>query len=179
MSTLVLIDIQKEYTTLGRPFYLNGIESSLNNARKLLKMARAKKWDIVHVQHFRKDGNGIFNRSEPQFSGFVDGFEPTSEERYFEKHIFSCYSNPEFANFMEEKKNEPTYIIGYGTTKCVLSTIIEGFHRGHHSLIVVEDATYAKAELEQGFSEKDLHKAMIATIRSSYAKVQTTAELLT
>lgn len=114
MSTLVVIDIQREYTTPGRLFYLNGIESSLNNAKKLLEMSRAKKWNIAHVQHFRKEGNGIFNRHELQFSGFVGGFEPKQNEQYFEKSIFSCYSNPEFSYFMEEKKNEPIYIIGYG-----------------------------------------------------------------
>lgn len=43
--------------------------------------------------------------------------------------------------------NDPIYIIGYGTTKCVLSTVIEGFHRGYCSLVVVADATLAKAEL--------------------------------
>lgn len=67
MPTLVIIDIQKEYTTPNRPFYLKGIEPSLKNAQTLLAMARSQhNWQIAHVQHLRPEENAvIFNRYEP------------------------------------------------------------------------------------------------------------------
>ena len=85
MSTLIVIDIQKEYITPGRPFYLNGIQENLENAKKVLKFCRAKSdWSIAHVQHFRQeDDAAIFNRHQPEFSGFVEGFEPLKGEYYF------------------------------------------------------------------------------------------------
>lgn len=43
-NILVLIDIQKEYVTPGRPFYLSGIEPSLENSRQLLEFARKNDW---------------------------------------------------------------------------------------------------------------------------------------
>jgi len=180
MPTLILIDIQKEYTTPGRPFYINGIQDSLANAKKLLGFCRVQpNWSIAHVQHFRQENDAvIFNRNMSEFSGFVEGFEPREGEYHFEKSIYSCYCNPDFAEFMEKRKHEPTYIIGYGTTKCVLSTVIDGFHRGHRSLVVVSDATAAKAELAHDFTEQALHKAMLATIESSYAKIQTISEII-
>lgn len=179
MPTLIVIDIQKEYTTPGRLFYLHGIEPSLKKAKELLEFCRSQKnWAIAHVQHFRKESGagGIFNRETPEFSDFVEGFEPKVDEYYFEKSIYSCYSNPKFAQFMEERKHEPIYLIGYGTTKCVLSTAIEGFHRGHRSLVVVADATLAKAE--PGFTESDLHKTMLTVIQSSYAKIENTDDII-
>ena len=178
MPTLVVIDIQKEYTTPNRPFYLKDIEPSLTQAKKLLDICRTQStWSIAHVQHFREgEGAVMFNRHAPEFSGFVEGFEPKINEHYFEKSIYSCYSNPEFMRFMEERKNEPIYLIGYGTTKCVLSTVIDGFHRGHRSLIVVADATLAKAE--QDFTETALHQAMLAVIQSSYAKIEATEDII-
>lgn len=178
MPTLVIIDIQKEYTTPNRSFYLNGIEPSLTQAKKLLEFCRTQSnWSIAHVQHFREgEGATIFSRHTPEFSDFVEGFEPKINEYYFEKSIYSCYSNPDFALFMEEQKNEPIYIIGYGTTKCVLSTVIDGFHRGHHSLVVVADATLAKAE--PGFNETELHQAMLAVIKSSYAKIENASNIV-
>ena len=178
MPTLVVIDVQKEYTTAGRPFYLKGIEPSLNNAKKLLELARLQAWDVVHIQHFRNiPGSPIFNRDVPEFSGFVDGFEPSAGEQHFEKSIFSCYSNPEFAAFMEAKKSEPIYVVGYGTSKCVLATAVAGCHLGH-KLTVVSDATYCKAEEAKGFSEETLHQAMVVAIGSSFAQVESTADLL-
>lgn len=178
MPTLIVIDIQKEYTTPGRLFYLNGIEPSLKKAKDLLEFCRSQEnWTIAHVQHFRKESDAaIFNRHTPEFSGFVEGFEPKTNEYYFEKSIYSCYSNSDFAQFMEERKHEPIYIMGYGTTKCVLSTVIDGFHRGHHSLVVVADATLAKAE--PGFTEFDLHKTMLTVIQSSYAKIENTNDVI-
>ena len=114
MPTLIVIDIQKEYITPGRPFYLKGIEASLVNAKKVLELARCKKWDVVHVQHFRDVVDApIFNRNALEFSGFVSGFEPKPGEQYFEKNIFSCYANPEFSAFVEARKAEPIYLIGY------------------------------------------------------------------
>lgn len=180
MPILIVIDIQKEYTTPGRPFYLNDIQDSLDNAKKLLEFCRTQSdWSIAHVQHFRQEADAvIFNRHQLEFSGFVEGFKPLEGEYYFEKSIYSCYSNSDFAAFMEKRKQEPIYIIGYGTTKCVLSTVIDGFHRGHHSLVVVSDATYAKAESTHGFTEKALHQAMLAVIQSSYAKIQSLNEII-
>ncbi len=169
MPTLVVIDIQKEYTTVNRPFYLNGIEPSLNNAKRMLELARSLNWKIAHVQHFREvERSPIFNRNLPEFSDFVEGFEPREDEFYFEKRIFSCYSNPEFSQFIESQKAEPIYLVGYGTTKCVLSTAVQGFHLGH-KLTLVADGTYAKAEAAKGFSEEELHKAMVVAIGSSFS----------
>jgi nicotinamidase-related amidase len=179
MSTLIVIDIQKEYITPGRPFYLQGIEPSLAKAKELLEFFRSQpNASIAHVQHFRPEKDAdMFNQYEPHYSDFVEGFEPQAQEYYFEKNIYSCYSNPAFLDFIDKRKQESIYLIGYGTTKCVLSTAIDGFHRGHRSLVVVEDATYAKAELDKGLTEIQLHHAMMAIMRS-YADVKTAAEVI-
>ncbi len=173
---VIFIDLQREYLTKGRPFYLNNIFPSLNNAKRILELARQEAWEIVHIQHFRNVPDSlIFNRSS-EFSGFIKGFEPRSDERYFEKNSFSCYSNPAFAAFMEESRGEQTYVVGYGTSKCVLATVVDGFNRGH-KLIVISDATYAKAELGEGLSEEDMHRVLLATIKSSFANLIITADL--
>jgi len=44
--TLVLLDIQREYISPDRAFYLTGISPSLNNCRILLKHARQNYWPI-------------------------------------------------------------------------------------------------------------------------------------
>lgn len=75
MSTLVVIDIQKEYTTVGRAYYLNGIEPSLENCRKLLAFARRQSWNLIHIQHSNGYTAPKFNPTETFFK-FVDGLEP-------------------------------------------------------------------------------------------------------
>ena len=50
-NVLILIDIQQEYNTEDRPFYLHGIKPSLENCRRMLQFARDNDWEIIHIQH--------------------------------------------------------------------------------------------------------------------------------
>ena len=175
MAVLIVIDIQKEYITPGRDFYLKGIEPSLANANKVLAFARQQQWHIVHVQHVRKDPqSSVWNRSSG-FCDFVPGFEPLANETHILKHQFSCYSAPEFVKYIEEYKNEALYMIGYNTRMCCLSTAVEGYHRGH-IYHVISDATLAKAT--EQFSETDMHGHMLAVTDGVFAKVINTATVL-
>ena len=51
MAVLVLVDVQKEYITEGRPFCLETIGESLENLRRLLAHGRKMGWKIVHMRH--------------------------------------------------------------------------------------------------------------------------------
>ncbi len=53
-KALVVIDVQREYSTPGRPFFLKGIDSSLENIRKILKGARQAEIPVIHVQHLQE-----------------------------------------------------------------------------------------------------------------------------
>ena len=48
---LIAIEIQREYTTKGRPYFMEGIDESLENCRKVLTHAREKNWTVAHVRH--------------------------------------------------------------------------------------------------------------------------------
>lgn len=170
---LVLIDIQREYTTPGRPFYLNGIDSSLENCNEILTLARDKDWTIVHIKHL-KAGSPIFN-PESEHSDFATGFEPSAGETIITKDLYSCYSAEEFRRLMETTDAEHIYIIGYNSIMCCLSTVIDGYHRGN-TLTFIEDASLAKATAE--FDEADMHKHSISIIKTArYANVITTDDL--
>ena len=175
MPILVVIDIQKEYTTPGRDFYLHGIEESLTNAKLILDFARQNHWNIVHVQHFRNDPNSELWNAASIYSDFVEGFEPQEGELKVIKNKFSSYSALEFGPYVEANKDEPLYMIGYNTRMCCLSTVVEGFHRGH-IYHVVADATLAKATAH--FSEIDMHEHMLEVMDGVFAKIVKTEAIL-
>lgn len=173
-TVLVLIDIQREYTTPDRPFYLKGVEPSLAHCRAILGAARSSNCKIIHVKHL-KAGSAIFSPGSV-FSDFVEGFEARSDERVMIKSLYSCYSNSDFATLMEAHQNDSVYIIGYNTIMCCLSTLIEGYHRGHR-LTLVEDAAYAKSTEE--YDENEMHAHAISLIKCArYGAVITTEALL-
>ena len=158
-NLLILIDIQNEYVTTGREFYLNGIEKSLNNCRLILNFARKNNWKIAHIQHLNGIDAANF-RPNTKYSDFAPGFEPQPQEMHFVKHDYSCYSSPDFANCLEQftQSENAIYVIGYNSIMCCLSTLEEA-RRKKHILNFVTDASYAKAL--HGFSEFTTHELML------------------
>ncbi len=78
---LIAMDIQREYTTEGRPYFINGVEPSVKiingvepsvkNCRRVLDHARAQRWPVAHVRHLQ--GGHVFSETL-DYSRFVEGF---------------------------------------------------------------------------------------------------------
>ena len=168
---LINIDIQREYTTQGRPFYLNGIEPSLRNCRRLLRHARASSWPVIHVRHIQKKGH-LFDEAM-EFSRFVEGFEPLPNEPVFTKSNLSCYSDPAFGRMMESACHDRVYVAGYNSLMCCLSTLVDAFHRGHR-LNYVADASLARATKSADEAEAHRHATEILSI---YADIVSTDQV--
>jgi len=137
---LLVVDIQKEIKTKGRPYFIENLSESISNAKILLEHARKQGWPVCHVQHLQ-DGD-LYGYKSP-LSKFIDGFEPQAGEEVFTKNNYSCFASAEFTETMEQNKDCEIILIGYGTTRCVLATIIEGYHRGF-KFTLVTDATGAQ-----------------------------------
>lgn len=168
---LCVIDIQKEYSTPDRPFYISGLEASLTNAKSLLSYARKNDWQIIHVQHLQ-DGS-IFSRTN-EFSQFVDGFEPCDGELVCIKENFSSFSSLEFTTALLEKKQNEIFVIGYGSTMCCLSTIIDGYHRGF-KFTFVADASNAKPTAN--FTSANLHNSATEILRT-FGNVKNVSDII-
>lgn len=169
--TLVLIDIQNEYVTPGRPFFLSGIGPSLENCRRLLAAARLSGARIIHVQHL---GDGaVFKRGTPE-SDFVDGFAPTAGEAHLVKSKLPCYANERFAELLDEAAPGSIDVAGYGSTMCCMATITASALFGHR-LNFIHDASWARAA--DGLSEAELHRHATA-ILGIHGALKTTADAL-
>ncbi len=175
--SLIVLDIQREYTTEDRSFYLKGHEKSLSNCSQILSYARHHGWDIAHIQHFNKNPESDRFQKGTAYAGFVKGFEPKDHEQVFIKQDYSCFSSPEFEKWILKKsKNEPIYLIGYSTAFCVNSTLEEAYRRGI-KLCLIEDATLAKSV--GNYSEKEIHDTLIAVWKDKgIIKIQSTQDLL-
>ncbi|KAF1041983.1 MAG: Maleamate amidohydrolase [Herbaspirillum frisingense] len=168
MKALVVIDIQKEYTTPGRRFHIKGIGGSLENAMAMLNVARENGWPIVHVKHAQE--GEIFNPAS-ETSAFVDGFSPLEGEALAVKNNISSFSSPAFEQFVAAHPKHEFVVIGYGTTMCCLSTIIDGYNRGH-KFSIVGDACAARASTS--FSEQSMHEHALK-ILEPFSRITTLA----
>ncbi len=169
-KVLCVIDIQKEYNTEGRPFFIKGIEDSLEKAQKVLDLARKQGWVVAHIQHLQ---SGTIFSPDSSHSDFIEEFAPSDGERVFTKGNFSCFSSKEFTDFLNAHKSSEIYIIGYGTTMCCISTVIDGYHRGY-KITFVSDASDAKPT--SNYSSEVLHSVTTEVIRT-FATVTSTEEV--
>jgi len=167
---LLLVDIQKEYSTKGRPFYINGIEKSLINAKNILDYARENDWEIIHVEHIQ-DGENFSLKSE--YSQFIEGFEPRRGEVVYIKSKSSCYSNKYFTQYFEKLKEREVVVVGCTATNCIISTIIEGHQMGNR-FVFVKDLINSRLETEK--NEVEMYEAM--NLLSNYSRVVSAEELM-
>ncbi|MBM3115109.1 isochorismatase family protein [Jeongeupia naejangsanensis] len=174
MKALVVIDIQREYIAEGRKFQIRSIGPSLKNAYDVLSFARSEGWPIVHVQHLQ-DGD-LFGRGSDT-ADFIDGFVPEAGETLAVKGNYSAFSSAAFVQFVDEHADHEFVVIGYGSTMCCLSTIVDGYHRGNR-FAFVEDACAARASRE--LSEASMHAHATAILepfaRLTCAGVETLPE---
>lgn len=159
-----MIDVQREYNTVGRPFYINNIEESLKNAKEVLEHARTQNWNIIHVKHLQ---DGVIFSTSSEYSEYIDGFMPKKSEKQFIKNNYSCFSNADFSKELEKYKSLRIFIAGYNSTMCVLSTIIEGYHQGY-DINFIHDASNAKTDGKT--PEQERHNIMTSVL-SSFANV--------
>ncbi len=168
---LLLVDVQREYSDRTRPFHIHNVEESLFKIQYLLERAREGDWEIMHVRH-EQDGD-VFARGTP-YANYVPGFEPVGAEREFVKSNFSCYSDESFSRVAAKRKETEFFIVGYGTTMCVASTIIEGYHRGNR-FTLLSDCSNAKAD--GGKTGEELHSCMCVVL-SKFARVSLSTDIL-
>lgn len=171
MKALIVIDIQREYISAGRSFHIGSIGPSLQNAYSVLQHARKERWPVIHVQHLQ-DGN-LFN-AKSDTSDFIDGFRPEEGEKHAIKGNYSSFSSPDFVNFINQHADHEFVVIGYGTTMCCLSTIVEGYNRGY-KFTLIEDAAAALAA--NGNSEASMHEHAVAILKT-FARITTTEQEL-
>ena len=171
-SVLVLIDVQQEYVTSGRPFHLKGIAPSLQNIWHLLAHARSHSWSIIHVRHVQ-DGP-VFARDNA-LSDFVEGFGPRAGETVVIKSKLSAFTQPEFAVALDAAGTGEVFVVGYGSTMCCLATIVDAPLFGRR-LTFVHDASWARAP-DAGFDEAQTHRHATA-ILAIHGKLASTADLL-
>ncbi len=158
-STLIVIDIQREYFTPERPFYLAHGAASLERARAVLDVARTREFNIVHVQHLQ-DG-AVFNK-DGELSQFERGFEPREGEHWIIKSQLSAYTNPAYRQLIEGFKDGPIYVIGYGSSMCCLATIVTGASMGHRYTLIA-DASWARSPVGE-ITEEAMHRQMVAAL---------------
>ncbi len=139
--TLVMIDVQREYVTPGRPLFMEMIGPSLENAGLLLDHARASDWRIIHVRHEQR--GPLFTKGGA-FVDCVEGFEPLPGETIIIKSQISAFSEPRFLAEIQAAGPQTVHVAGYGSSTCCLAAMVGAPLFGRR-FSFVHDASWASS----------------------------------
>src|SRR4051795_12344285 len=166
VQTLVLVDLQQEYTASERVLALENTKGALANCRAALAHARAMGLPIAYVRWI--DRTPLFNKAT-RFSRWIEGFEPHGVDMIFERNRPSCYASADFAEVMGEGGGS-FVLAGFAGEAACLATVIDGFHRGH-SITYLTDASASHALDDVAANEV---QRVVSRLASLYGGVMTT-----
>ncbi|MCR4599215.1 MAG: cysteine hydrolase [Acetatifactor sp.] len=126
---LLVVDVQKGITDER----LYDYEGFLQRVTTLIAAARKSHAEVIFVQHDDGPGSG-FSVGDTDFE-IADQVAPLPEEKVFVKTANSCFSNAEFAAYLDEKKDKQLMVIGLQTNFCIDATVKSAFERGYQVII--------------------------------------------
>jgi nicotinamidase-related amidase len=168
IPTLVLLDLQQEYTAAPRLFSAPKGEAALENCRMALAHSRRMGFPVAFL---RMVGRSPFFNPVLSYSHWIPGFEPLTSEMVFERSMPSCYANREFGHAMSEGGGH-LVLAGFSGEAGCLATAVEAFHRGH-SVTYLADAS-ASLGLNQ-LPAASVHETVVELI-GLYGEVTTTQD---
>ena len=166
VQTLVLVDLQQEYTASPRVLALENTKGALGNCRAALAHARAMGLPVAFVRWI--DRTPLFNKAT-RFSRWIEGFEPHGVDMIFERNRPSCYASAEFAEVIGSGGGS-FVLAGFAGEAACLATAIDAFHRGH-TVTYLTDASASHALDDMGANE--VHRA-VSRVAGLYGDVVTT-----
>ncbi len=171
IPTLILVDLQKEYTCKLRPLGLEQASTAIDNCKRLLTSARQHKFPIAFMK-WSQDRN-VFNPNST-FSDWIDGLQPTQSDMVFEHHSPSCYSSTDFSRMMNDVGQGQVIIAGFTSSVSCLATIVDGV-KNQHRFVFVNDASASHAH--NGKKESEVHEYACFLI-SIFGQLKTTDHVL-
>jgi nicotinamidase-related amidase len=168
-SALIMIDCQNTYRR--GIMQLEGVEPALQEAKKLLEMARDLKIPVIHIQHDAGPGSPYDVRAD---IGTISAeVAPIDGESVITKQFPNAFIQTELDAQLKALGVHNIVLAGFMTHMCINSTAHGGFNLGY-APIVVASATATRALPASDGSvvpAAAVHAAALAATRDLYAVV--------
>ena len=173
---LLVIDVQNEYFP-GGALPISYPAGSLEKITDAMDGAAEAGVPIVLVQHGTEDkAEGAFLKGSKgwQLKGEVD---VRKRSKVIEKTQPGAFTGTDLEPWLKENGIDTLVISGYMTQMCCDSTARQASHRGY-GVEFLSDATGTLDQANQAgkVSAEELHRAILVTQQSAFAKVMTTED---
>ena len=176
-AVLLPIDMQKGFDEPSWPKRWN--RKAEDNGRALLDAWRKAGRTIVHVRHDSVvDGSTL----SPAHRGnqLREGFAPMPGEKLVSKSVNSAFIGTDLDLHLRRIGAKSIITFGISTDMCVSTTIRMGANMGWPMVLIEDACDCFELAASDGsiIPARQMHEAHVATLRTEFCKVVTTAKLL-
>lgn len=136
-STLVIVDAQREYVTGKLP--LEGINTAIAEARRLLTLARSSGVPVIHIVQHSEPGRPLFDPST-RFAEIVPELTPIDGEAVIPKRLPNAFAGTTLharLRDIAEAMGRPELILaGFMTHMCISATARAALDLGVRTTVV-------------------------------------------
>jgi nicotinamidase-related amidase len=136
-ATLVIIDAQLEYVTGRLP--LSGVGAAIDEAAKLLALARRRAVPVIHVVHFSVAGRPLFDPSTLS-TDIVPELAPIDGEQVIPKRLPNAFAGTRLhqalSTIRDATGRKELILTGFMTHTCVSSTARAALDLGYATTVV-------------------------------------------
>ena len=187
---LLLIDVQKVYTTPGSALFVRGHEEAIANMNRLAKAFAAAGETIIYVRHeHRKDGSDFGRMFDylgtPAEPGFVEGtpdvdfdlaMDIISPALHLVKQRYSCFPATGLADILRKSSVDTIVVTGFMTNYCCDATARQA-HDMDFFVDFIMDATGCP-DLSEDVTQEKIKSVVAASLQGGFARVRTTDQFL-
>jgi len=132
-AALVLIDCQREYTEGKLP--LVGVAAAIDEAARLLDLARRNKMPIFHIVHHGKPGGALFPPDGPT-GQIVSVLSPRDDETVIPKSLPNSFAKTTLDAALKTAGRPQLILGGFMTHMCVSATAKAAVDLGYRTTVV-------------------------------------------
>lgn len=118
-SALVIVDAQLEYTKGGLP--LDGVDSAIVEASKLLKLARERGVPVFHIVQHAPAGRPLFAEDGP-YAAIVPLLAPAAGEVVVRKALPNSFAGTDLDALVKSTGRTELILAGFMTHMCISAT---------------------------------------------------------
>lgn len=148
-AALLLVDLQEEQRHV-REYAVEGIESVLGNARRLLEAARKRPIKVFHaayrrdfakvpprpLEHLSPDGGPAFSDKDSPLTAICAEVAPRDGETVIYKNDASAFCEGSLAPLLRQAAAEWLIVAGVWTEACIAATVRDAIAHGIRVLLV-------------------------------------------
>lgn len=169
-AALVLIDCQREY--VDGKLRLPRIKPALDEAGRMLALARVGGAPVIHVVHHAAAGGGLFDPTGP-YVAIADPVKPRDGEPVVAKGKPNAFAGTDLDARLKALGKRELIVVGFMTHMCVSSTVRAALDLGYRCTVVAD--AVATRDLPDGhggvIDSEALHRAELAALADRFAVV--------